>query len=185
MKRQAYRRKRSIGQSDNNSLATLLGKGTHARLCEVVNQGCQTYGPRAKTGPLRGWIRPAGWFCNVKTSLFAWEVYAVILQQLVTRFQLLETLPQLLIFYCFSHVKMSVVVFKVWVVSFISFTAALLLRAGLCAITLLPSLWLPDVLVRQELSLNLVSKLVVSLILEKHLFLLECLPTSLKIFNSF
>jgi len=30
-----------------------------------LDQGCQTYGPRAKTGPLRGWIRPAGWFCKV------------------------------------------------------------------------------------------------------------------------
>jgi len=29
-----------------------------------LSQGCQTYGPRAKTGPLRGWIRPTGWFCN-------------------------------------------------------------------------------------------------------------------------
>ena len=38
-------------------------------------QRCQTYDPRAKTGPLRGWIRPAGWFCKVKASLFAWEVY--------------------------------------------------------------------------------------------------------------
>jgi len=45
-----------------------------------LNQGCQTYGPRAKTGPLRGWIRPAGWFCKVKTSLFAWEVYPIILR---------------------------------------------------------------------------------------------------------
>ena len=47
---------------------------------DVVAQGCQTYGPRAKSGPLRGWIRPAGWFCEIKTSLFAWEVYPVILQ---------------------------------------------------------------------------------------------------------
>ena len=68
-------------------------------------QGCQTYGPWAKTDPLRGWIRPAGWFCKVKTSLFAWEVYPVILQLLVTRFKLLQTLTQLLI--CFSHVKIS------------------------------------------------------------------------------
>jgi len=43
-------------------------------------QGCQTYGPRAKTGPLRGWVRPAGWVFKVKTSLFAWEVYPVILR---------------------------------------------------------------------------------------------------------
>jgi len=34
-------------------------------------QGCQTYGPGAKIGSFRGWIRPAGWFCKVKTSLFA------------------------------------------------------------------------------------------------------------------
>ena len=67
-----------------------------------LNQGCQTYGPRAKTGPLRGLISPTGWFCKVKTSLFAWKVYPVILQQMVTRFQLLETLTQLLIFCCFS-----------------------------------------------------------------------------------
>ena len=67
-----------------------------------LNQGCQTYGPRAKTGPLRGLISPTGWFCKVKTSSFAWEVYPVILQQMVTRFQLLETLTQLLIFCCFS-----------------------------------------------------------------------------------
>jgi len=36
-----------------------------------VDQGCQAYGPRVKTGPLRGWIRPAGWFRKEKTS-FAW-----------------------------------------------------------------------------------------------------------------
>jgi len=30
------------------------------RLAESVEQGCQTYSPRAKTGPLSGWIRPAG-----------------------------------------------------------------------------------------------------------------------------
>jgi len=30
-----------------------------------VEQGCQTYGPRAKSGPLRGCIRPAGWFCEI------------------------------------------------------------------------------------------------------------------------
>jgi len=58
-----------------------------------VVQGCQTYSPRAKTGQLRGWIRPARWFCKVKPSLFAWEVYPVILRQLVTRFQFLETRP--------------------------------------------------------------------------------------------
>ena len=42
---------------------------------------------------------------------------------------------------------------------------------------------LPDVLERQELSLNLLSKLVVSLILENHLVVLESFPTSLKIFE--
>jgi len=31
----------------------------------ALDQGCQTYGPRAETGPLWGWIRPAGWFCKV------------------------------------------------------------------------------------------------------------------------
>jgi len=34
-------------------------------MIDVLEQGCQTYRPRAKTGPLRGWIRPAGWFCRV------------------------------------------------------------------------------------------------------------------------
>jgi len=37
MKRQTYHRKQSVIQSDNNSLATLLEKKAHARLCEVVN----------------------------------------------------------------------------------------------------------------------------------------------------
>jgi len=37
VKRQMYCRKRLIGQSDNNSLATLLGKRVHAKLREVVN----------------------------------------------------------------------------------------------------------------------------------------------------
>ena len=41
--------------------------------CLALDQGCQTYGPRAKTGPLRGWIGPAGWFCKLKSSLFAWD----------------------------------------------------------------------------------------------------------------
>jgi len=51
------------------------------RLCTVgLWQGCQTYGPRAKSGPLRGWIPPAGWFREIKIFLFAWEVYPVILQ---------------------------------------------------------------------------------------------------------
>jgi len=50
------------------------------QFCLGLHQGCQTYGPRAKSGPLRGWIRPAGWFCEIKTSLFAWEVYPVVLQ---------------------------------------------------------------------------------------------------------
>jgi len=49
-------------------------------LAECLSQGCETYGTRAKSGPLRGWIRPAGWFCKVKTSLFAWEVYPVMLR---------------------------------------------------------------------------------------------------------
>jgi len=40
---------------------------------------------------------------------------------------------------------------------------------------------LPDILERQELSLNLLSKLVMSLILEKQLVVLEYLPMSLKI----
>jgi len=26
----------------------------------ILNQGCQTFGPRGKSGPLRGWILPAG-----------------------------------------------------------------------------------------------------------------------------
>jgi len=39
----------------------------------------------------------------------------------------------------------------------------------------------PDVLERQELSLNLLSKFVMSLILEKQLVVLEYLPASLKI----
>jgi len=43
------------------------------------------------------------------------------------------------------------------------------------------SLKLPDVLELQELSLNLLSKLVLSLILEKHLVVLENLLASLKI----
>jgi len=60
-----------------------------------LDQGCLTYGPRAKTGPLRGWIRLAGWFCKVKASLFTWEVYPVILRLLVIRFQLHDTLTQL------------------------------------------------------------------------------------------
>ena len=74
--------------------------GTRAVGCRPLDQGCQTYDQRAKTGPLQGWIRPAGWFCKVKT-LFAWEVYPIVLWQLVTRFQLLETLTQLLTFHCF------------------------------------------------------------------------------------
>jgi len=40
---------------------------------------------------------------------------------------------------------------------------------------------LPDVLERQELPLNLLSKLAMSLILEKHLVVLEYFPVSLKI----
>jgi len=40
---------------------------------------------------------------------------------------------------------------------------------------------LPDVLERQGLSLNLLSKRVVSLILEKHLFVSEYFPASLTI----
>ena len=49
-------------------------------LTNTLHQGCQSYGLRAKTDPLRGWIQPAGWFCKVKTSLFAWEVYPIILR---------------------------------------------------------------------------------------------------------
>jgi len=43
------------------------------------------------------------------------------------------------------------------------------------------TLKLPDVLERHELSLNLLSKLVSSLILEKFLVVLEYFPASLKI----
>jgi len=43
------------------------------------------------------------------------------------------------------------------------------------------NLRLPDVLERQGLSLNLLSKLVVSLILEKHFVVLEYFPAALKI----
>jgi len=41
--------------------------------------------------------------------------------------------------------------------------------------------WLPDVLERQGLSLNLLSKLVMSLLLEKYLVVLESFPASLNI----
>jgi len=41
--------------------------------------------------------------------------------------------------------------------------------------------WLPDVLECHGLSLNLLSKLVVSLILEKHFVVLEYFPASLKL----
>jgi len=44
---------------------------------------------------------------------------------------------------------------------------------------------LPDVLERQELSFNLLSKRVMSLILEKHFVVLECFPASLKILEYF
>jgi len=44
---------------------------------------------------------------------------------------------------------------------------------------------LPDVLERQELSLNLLSKLVLSLILEKYLVVLLYFPASLKILEQF
>jgi len=44
---------------------------------------------------------------------------------------------------------------------------------------------LPDVLERQGLSLNLLSKRVMSLILEKHLVVLEYFPASLKILEYF
>jgi len=43
------------------------------------------------------------------------------------------------------------------------------------------ALRLPDVLERQELSLNLLSKLVMSLIVEKYHVVLEYFPASLKI----
>jgi len=42
-------------------------------------------------------------------------------------------------------------------------------------------IWLPDVLERQELPLNLLSKLVMSFFLEKHLVVLEYFLASLKI----
>jgi len=44
---------------------------------------------------------------------------------------------------------------------------------------------LPDVLDRQGLSLNLLAKRVMSLILEKHLVVLEYFPASLKILEYF
>jgi len=44
---------------------------------------------------------------------------------------------------------------------------------------------LPDVLEGEGLSLNLLSKLVMSLILEKHLVVLEYFPASLKILDYF
>ena len=44
---------------------------------------------------------------------------------------------------------------------------------------------LPHVLERQELSLNFLSKRVLSLILEKHLFVLEYIPVFLKILEYF
>jgi len=50
-----------------------------------------------------------------------------------------------------------------------------------CACAHIAQLRLPDVLERQELSLNLLSKRVFSLILEKHLVVLESFPASLKI----
>jgi len=31
----------------------------------LLEQGCQTYSPRAKTSPLWGWILPTGWFLKV------------------------------------------------------------------------------------------------------------------------
>ena len=43
------------------------------------------------------------------------------------------------------------------------------------------NLMLPDVLERQELSMNLLSKIVMSLILEKHFGAFEHFPASLKI----
>jgi len=48
-------------------------------------------------------------------------------------------------------------------------------------------LWvrLPDVLARQGLSLNLLSKRVMSLIFEKHLVVLEYFPASMKILEYF
>jgi len=50
-----------------------------------------------------------------------------------------------------------------------------------CACAHIAQLRLPDVLERQELSLNLLSKRVLSLILEKHLVVLESFSASLKI----
>jgi len=47
-------------QTGHNSLNFDLHRiGLHP---DGLCQGCQTYGPRAKSGPLRGWIRPAGFF---------------------------------------------------------------------------------------------------------------------------
>jgi len=48
-----------------------------------------------------------------------------------------------------------------------------------------PTLRLPDVLERQELSLNLLSKSGMSLIFEKHLVVLEYYPASMKILECF
>jgi len=50
-----------------------------------------------------------------------------------------------------------------------------------CTLEAGEGLRLPDVLERQGLSLNLLSKLVMSLILEKHLVVLKYFPASLKI----
>jgi len=59
------------------------------------------------------------------------------------------------------------------------------LTAGLCRPFSSGELRLPDVLERQGLSLSLLSKRVMSLILEKHLVFLEYFPASLKILEYF
>jgi len=59
---------------------SLSRQDDNINVCKSANQECQTYGPRAKTDPLRDLFRPVEWFCKVKTSLFAWEVYPIILQ---------------------------------------------------------------------------------------------------------
>jgi len=61
--------KPKIGKNFAPSKATLRGISSQAitrhqneldSCSNPLKQGCQTYGPRAKTGPLCGWIRPAG-----------------------------------------------------------------------------------------------------------------------------
>jgi len=40
----------------------MAGRAAKFHLWLNIQQGCQTYSQRDKTGPLRGWIRLAGWF---------------------------------------------------------------------------------------------------------------------------